>query len=197
MKDKIKKMLVSLMAVAPLITSCSANPEDWIVQVKDSSKLYIGGYKTVKEKESTGTYDYCLYLKFENSDVAFSSSSNDLSYDLEIDLNTGYYQSYGQTGDKTGDNGDPVFCDIGSFYENSVSNKGGTDIATFFTDGNYISIFTSVGKLDKDRPYVSKKARIGTSGQFVCVSTIGSSGEELSYSVAYIYKEKFAFGGNE
>jgi len=193
MEDKIKKILIPLMAVAPLMTSCSANPEDWIVQVKDSSKLYIGGYKTAKEKESTGTYDYCLYLKFENSDTAFSSSSNDLSYDLEIDLNDGYFLSYGQKGD----NGDPVFCDIGSFYENFVSNKGGTDIATFFTDGNYISVFSSVGKLDNDRPFVSKKARIGTSGQFVCVSTIESSGEELSYSVAYIYKEKFVFGGNK
>ncbi|MFA6861583.1 MAG: hypothetical protein WCR56_04310 [Bacilli bacterium] len=191
-----KKMIVALLPLLFLASSCSINPTDWITKTVDFSKLYIGGYPTISSKDdSSEIHDYFLYVSFENSSVSFKKEVTDYSYDVEINLNSGSLKSYGQKGD----DGNPVFYDVGSYFSDSGSFFNYSSLKSYFAEGNYCTVFSSVGRLVKgnpsESPYVSSKARIGASGQMICVNTISAPDEQLTYSVSSVYKEEFVFGG--
>jgi len=189
-----KKIFVALFLSLFSLSSCSLNPADWIFNTRDLSKLYVGGFKTVSNQDdSNDVHDYFLYISFCNYSDKFDSSP--LSYDYEICLNNSSLTSLGQKSDI----GSPVFVELSdAFSRSGVGMTYSGDFETFFSVAKgYVSVFSSVGRLDSKNPFVSNRARIGTSGQICCFETISTSGQALSYSVATVYRQTFNVGGQQ
>ena len=189
-----KKLTAALFLSLFSLTSCSLNQADWIFNTRDLSKLYVGGFKTVSNQDDPNdVHDYFLYVSFCNSNDTFISSS--LSYDYEICLNNSSLTSLGQKSDI----GSPVFVELSdAFSRSGVGMTYSGNFETFFSVAQgYVSVFSSVGRLDSKNPFISNRARIGTSGQICCFETISTSGQSLSYSVSTVYKQTFNIGGQQ
>ena len=191
-----KKLTAALFLFLFTLTSCSLNPADWVFNTRDYSKLYIGGYKTVSNQDdSSDVHDYFLYVSFCSKTDSFDSSSSSLSYDYEICLNNSSFTSLGQKSDI----GSPVFVELSDAFSRSgigMAYSGGLE-SFFGFAGGYVSVFSSVGRLDSKNPFLSKRARIGASGQICCFETISTSGQPLSYSTSAVYKQSFNIGGQQ
>ena len=189
-----KKLTAALFLFLFSLTSCSLNPADWIFNTRDLSKLYVGGFKTVANQDDPNdVHDYFLYISFCNSNDTFVSSS--LSYDYEICLNNSSLSSLGQKSDLMA----PVFVELSDAFSRSgigMSYSGNFE-AFFSVAKGYVSVFSSVGRLDSKNPFISNRARIGTSGQICCFETISTSGQALGYSVSTVYKQTFNIGGQQ
>ena len=191
-----KKIFVALFLSLFSLSSCSLNPADWIFNTRDLSKLYVGGFKTVSNQDdSNDVHDYFLYVSFCSKTDSFDSSSSSLSYDYEICLNNSSFKSLGQKSDI----GSPVFVELSdAFSRSGVGMTYSGNFETFFSVAQgYVSVFSSVGRLDSKNPFISNRARIGTSGQICCFETISTSGQPLSYSTSAVYKQSFNIGGQQ
>ena len=192
-------MTIALIGLTPVMSSCSLS--DFITKERDFTKMYIGGFPTVTYKDSDDKSDYFLYVKFRKSGETFnagidfeSSSSSSTSdefnpkYDFSVNLNSAAMIT------DLGVGSGLSFFNFAEYFTKYCSNY--SDMKSYFTSGNYIEIFSSVGelKLDDSR-CISKRARVGTSGEVIAFNTIGTNGSDLTYSASYVYKESLNLGG--
>lgn len=181
------------ICLVPLLSSCSLNPSDWIVRERDYSKLYFGGFPTISYVGETDTKDYCLYVTFRDSSVPFDADADLLAstfnpkYDFFVDLDNPALSDYGVGSGLR-------FFSVSDYFSKYCPSYAGLN--EYFTAGNYIDVFSSVGVLTLDDNHsVSTRSRIGSSGQFVAFNTVASNGGVLTYANSYCYKETFTFGG--
>lgn len=195
-----KRRLFPFLACSLLLTSCSSDDflSDFIGKTPDPSALYLGGYSKVYSQDSSGkSYDYFLYVQLRSASVPFSdsldyqSSSFNPAYDLEICLSS-CSDTLGQVGDS---NSKIRFFDFSSWY--SKTRSGSVPLEAFFNGGNYLAVFSSVGRLDLLHPLVSRWSKVSSSGRIVAFSCISTGGEELKYTSSVVYKEKFFLGGHD
>lgn len=181
------------ICLVPFLASCSFNPSDWIVRERDYSKLYLGGFPTVSYVGETETKDYYLYVTFRDSSVPFDADVDLLSsafnpkYDFSVNLDNSALSDFGVgSGLK--------FFSVSDYFSKYCSSYAGLN--EYFTAGNYIDVFSSVGALTLDDSHsVSTRSRVGSSGQFVAFNIVASNGGVLTYENSYCYKEAFTFGG--
>lgn len=175
------KRLLTLAGLVPFLASCNGI-RDFINEVPDITKLFVGGYPIVTTYDGE-SYDYYLYLKFSKS------YDDSMEYDVEIDLNNSQLARFGKT-----ESGVPRYVDVGSYFvnDNQISSKS---IDQFFKDGGIILLWTSVGRYDSEKPFCSGVSCIYKSGCIVSLSTISSNGEKLRMYVCDYLKEEFSFFG--
>jgi hypothetical protein len=198
MSKSLRKFFL-VFAFLPFLSSCGL--DDFIVRERDFSKLYLGGYPSVSYSDSVDTDDYWLYVSMCTVGTVFDSRAdfvNDTSdsgevksfapkFDFSVNLNSSSCVEYSVADGL-------MFFDFGSYF--SLHNVG-SSLSDWFDEGNYLSVFSSVGeyKAGMDNPKCSCRCRVGASGEFVAFDTCAVNGGVLSCKVSYCYHEIFKLGG--
>lgn len=182
---KIKKGLSLPFLLSALFTSC--NPIK-VENERDESKLYLGSYKTVtvydmENNSKVQLYDYYMYIRFLNEKEEFVSNE-DFSYDLEIDLNTSGLENFSS-------NSECAFFDLAEKFSSMNQWNSYKTIKEYFEAKNYISVFTSVGKLNLRSPMKSRKMKIQHSGYIYSFNSIKRDGESLNFNMSEVFKESY------
>lgn len=184
MKRSFKYLILPFI----LLTSCNKKEEVYLVsEERDITKLLLGGYKTAQERdietnEIKKVYDHYFYIRFCDKEYTFNQEVNDYSYDLEIDLNAGNYENYSKIPNCG-------YFDVGEYLKGQPQLKSFKTINEYFIAKNYITVFTSIGKINKNAYFCSKRIKLDDAGYIYSFSTINKNNEKLKLEVEEVLKE--------
>ena len=178
---------VALCAMClPLLSGCDAMDgllSGLVTRELDTSVLYVGGYPVVQDSVSGESYDQFVYVDF----VSDGETHEEGDHDLEINLNSGTLDdTFSTTKDALGNV--PAFYDIG---KDAIKGTAYGSIADFLSDGGSVVLFTSAGRMNSYRNFLSAPVELSRSGVAIALSTISTAGEEPSFTIANVYRESF------
>lgn len=178
---------VALLLLSLSLPLYGCNPEnglpDFVTREIDTSVLYVGGYPVVQDSVSGDRYDQFLYVDF----LSNGETHDEGDRDIEVNLNSGTLENaFSSTKDSLGNV--PAFYDIG---KDAIRGTSYESIEEFFSDGGRVVLFTSAGRMNSFRNFLSAPIEFSRSGVVIALSTISTAGEEPSFTIANVYRESF------
>lgn len=178
----MKKAAILFIFETPLLfvlSSCSIIKKNYEIDVE---QLYVGAVGSVNDNYGTAYTNY-LHLEIEKEKTV-KSLSVDLHNcpDLEL-LGKNSYDSEGNL---------IKYFNISDYMKNELQINS---LSSFLNDDQCnLRVFFSLGDLNNsETDFVSQKTTIKESGIY-CFSTLTENNELLTYSHAYIIKEKIEWG---
>ena len=188
MKMKLLKLLSVVILSGALLSSCETPFDFLLSESQFNDEILLGANstcRTVSQYDQESEISYYLYLSFHNPYDEFKIDS--IRYDYEINLNSiEANHSY----DKTGRS---AYVRVSEYLKRNGRFANMTKLSQFFQSGYYISVFTSVGKLDTIHPFISKNYKIYKPGLIYTFNTISNPNDELYAQSAILYKKDFIF----
>ena len=176
MKKNVFPFLL-LLPLLSLLSGCELSSEaSPIIKVRDTDKLYLGSYPTVRDSDNN-RYDNYLYFSFtkEGND---SFSNPDVSVNLNVDQNLITF-GYGDDAAR--------LLDICSVYSDRYH---GQKLSDYFLDGGMVEYWIGYDNRAGFGPVLSSKNYLLQTGKAVALSSVTQSGEMPAKSESDIYKDK-------